>query len=296
MEIFRSIYNLIFNVIDIVPPITASGIVEIIFFTFFIYKIIIWIIDTRAYNLLRGIFIIAAFVILSYVFQLRVIFDILKNASSVLITLLVIIFQSDIRKAIEKLGRYQWFKWLFSFNKTTQIRNDKEVSAICRSAFEMAKVKTGALIVIQQNDDLSKIIDTGIKINGAISIQLIKNIFEKNTPLHDGAIVIVNNIIVAATCYLPMSENLTISKNLGTRHRAALGISEVTDALTIIVSEETGDVSVAYRGQLNKISDEKLLANELYQTVYKAETQNNKNEILNIMKGWLNKNERYKKS
>ena len=254
-----------------------------------------WIINSRAYNLLRGIFIIVAFVILSYVFQLRVIFDILKNASSVLITLLVIVFQNDIRKAIERLGRYQWFKKLFSFTKTSQLKSDKEVSAICRSVFEMAKVKTGALIVLQQNDDLTNIIDSGIRIDGAISSQLIINIFEKNTPLHDGAVVIVNNIIVAATCYLPMSENLSISKELGTRHRAGLGLSEVTDAFTIIVSEETGSVTVAYRGQLIPVSDEKLLANELYQTVYKTETQTNNNDILNIMKGWFNKNDSSKK-
>lgn len=295
MEIIENIHNFILKVLDIIPPITASGIVEIIIFTFLIYKIIMWIINSRAYNLLRGIFIIVAFVILSYVFQLRVIFDILKNASSVLITLLVIVFQNDIRKAIERLGRYQWFKKLFSFTKTSQLKSDKEVSAICRSVFEMAKVKTGALIVLQQNDDLTNIIDSGIRIDGAISSQLIINIFEKNTPLHDGAVVIVNNIIVAATCYLPMSENLSISKELGTRHRAGLGLSEVTDAFTIIVSEETGSVTVAYRGQLIPVSDEKLLANELYQTVYKTETQTNNNDILNIMKGWFNKNDSSKK-
>ena len=295
MTIIENIQNLISRFLDIIPPITISGIFEIIIFAFLIYKIIMWIINTRAYNLLRGLFIIIAFVIFSYVFQLRVIFDILKNASSVLITLLVIIFQNDIRKAIEKLGRYQWFKKLFSFTKNSQIKSDKEVSAICRSVFEMAKVKTGALIVIQQNDDLTKIIETGIRIDGAISTQLIVNIFEKNTPLHDGAIVIVNNKIVAATCYLPMSENLNISKTLGTRHRAGLGISEVTDSFTIIVSEETGSVTVAYRGQLNMVSDEKLLANELYQTVYKSETQSNNSDILNIMKGWFSKNENNKK-
>lgn len=295
MEIIENIHNFMLKVLDIIPPITASGIVEIIIFTFLIYKIIMWIINSRAYNLLRGIFIIVAFVILSYVFQLRVIFDILKNASSVLITLLVIVFQNDIRKAIERLGRYQWFKKLFSFTKTSQLKSDKEVSAICRSVFEMSKVKTGALIVLQQNDDLTNIIDSGIRIDGAISSQLIINIFEKNTPLHDGAVVIVNNIIVAATCYLPMSENLSISKELGTRHRAGLGLSEVTDAFTIIVSEETGSVTVAYRGQLIPVSDEKLLANELYQTVYKTETQTNNNDILNIMKGWFNKNDSSKK-
>ena len=250
MKFFENIYNLILRTMDMIPSITMSGIVEIIIFTFLIYQIIKWIVNTRAYNLLRGIFLIIAFVLFSYVFQLRVIFDILKNASSVLITLLVIVFQNDIRKAIERLGRYQWFKRIFSFVRNSHLNSDKEVTAICRSVFEMAKVKTGALIVIQQNDDLTRIIDTGIRIDGAISIQLLKNIFEKNTPLHDGAVVIVNNIIVAATCYLPISENLSISKNLGTRHRAGLGLSEESDAFIIIVSEETGRVSIALKGEM----------------------------------------------
>lgn len=290
MEIISNIQNFIIRFLDIIPPITISGLLEILIFAFLIYKIIMWIHYTRAYNLLRGLFIIIAFVAFSYVFQLRVIFDILKNASSFLIILLAIIFQSDIRKAIEKLGRYQWFKSLFSIAKTNQLKYDKEVSEICRAVFDMAKVKTGALIVIQQNDDLSKIIESGIRIDGAISQQLIVNIFEKNTPLHDGAIVIVNNIIVAATCYLPMSENLSISKDLGTRHRAGLGLSEQTDSFIIIVSEETGGVKIAYRGQLKSVLDEKLLANEMYQTVYKVDTKTNNNDILNIMKGWFNKN------
>lgn len=291
MEIIENIHNLIFRLLDIVPPITASGVVEIIIFTFLIYHIIKWIVYTRAYNLLRGIFIIGAFVLFSYVFQLRVIFEILKNISSVVIILLVIVFQNDIRKAIEGLGRYSWINKIFDFAKNRKIKSDKEVSDICRSVFEMASDNIGALIVIKQNDDLSNIIDTGIKIDGYISTQLIMKIFVKNTPLHDGAIVIVDNKIVAATCYLPMSDNLTISKDLGTRHRAGLGMSEVSDAYTIIVSEETGEVRGAYRGELTDKLDENKLRDELYKTVYKTETQEDNNDIASIMKGWFNKNE-----
>ena len=294
MEIIENIHNLIIMILDLLPPITISGVVEIIIFTFLIYHIIKWIEYTRAYNLLKGIFIISAFVAFSYVFQLRVIFEILKNISSVVIILLVIVFQNDIRKAIEGLGRYGWFNKLFDLAKSRKIKSDKEVSDICRSVFEMSKDKVGALIVIQQNDDLSNIIDTGIKIDGYISSQLLMQIFVKNTPLHDGAVVIVNNKIVAATCYLPISDNLSISKELGTRHRAGLGMSEVSDAYTIIVSEETGNVRGAYRGELTDKLDENKLRDELYKTVYKTETQEDKNDISNIMKGWFGKNENSK--
>ena len=124
-----------------------------------------------------------------------------------------------------------------------------------KATFEMAKVKTGALMVIEKNDSLKEIERTGIEINGLVSSQLLINIFEHNTPLHDGAVVIRGGRVTAATCYLPLSDNMTISKDLGTRHRAAVGISEVTDSLTIIVSEETGRVTVAEGGKLTRISD-----------------------------------------
>lgn len=295
MEIIESLKLLILKLTDLLPTITISGVIEILIFTYLIYKIINWISITNSFNILAGIFVIMTFVFFSYILNLRVIFNILKNSSSVVLTLLVIVFQNEIRQAIGRLGRYQWFKKLFSTFKSTQLKSDKEITDICRSVFDMAKVKTGALIVIKQNDDLSKIVETGIKIDGLISTQLIKNIFEKNTPLHDGAVVIADSKIVAVTCYLPMSANLSISKNLGTRHRAGLGISEVTDSFTIIVSEERGTVTVAYRGKLKDISDEKLLANEMYNTVYKTETQDDSNDIMSIMKGWLNKNGRARK-
>lgn len=291
MEIIENIHNLIIKLLDLLPPITVSGVVEIVIFTFLIFHIIKWIAYTKAYNLLRGIFIIGAFVLFSYVFQLRVIFEILKNISSVVIILLVIVFQNDIRKAIEGLGRYRWINKIFDLARNRKIKSDKEVSDICRSVFEMSKDKVGALIVIQQTDDLSNIIDTGIKIDGYISSQLLIQIFVKNTPLHDGAVVIVDNKIVAATCYLPMSDNLSISKDLGTRHRAGLGMSEVSDAYTIIVSEETGNVRGAFRGELTDKLDENKLHDELYKTVYKTETQEDNNNIASIMKGWFSKNE-----
>ena len=136
---------------------------------------------------------------------------------------------------------------------------DKTVNEIVRAAYEMGKVKTGALIVIERETPLSEIERTGIEVDGIVTSQLLINIFEHNTPLHDGAVIIRGNRVTAATCYLPLSDNLSISKDLGTRHRAALGISETSDSLTVVVSEETGRVSLARDGQLTRISDQETL-------------------------------------
>ena len=157
-----------------------------------------------------------------------------------------------------------------------------------RSTFEMAKVKTGALIVIERNMPLKEIERTGIEINGLVSSQLLINIFEHNTPLHDGAVVIRGNRVTAATCYLPLTDNMMISKDLGTRHRAAVGISEVTDSLTIVVSEETGRVSVVEGGMLRRVSDGEALRKELGQIEKQEEPGGTRFKIL---KG-IRKNER----
>ena len=141
--------------------------------------------------------------------------------------------------------------------------SEKTVNEVVRATFEMAKVKTGALMVIERNDSLKEIERTGIEINGLVTSQLLINIFEHNTPLHDGAVVIRGNRVTAATCYLPLSDNMTISKDLGTRHRAAVGISEVTDSLTIIVSEETGRVTLADGGKLTAVSSGEALRGSL---------------------------------
>ena len=133
--------------------------------------------------------------------------------------------------------------------------SDKTINELVRATFEMAKVKTGALMVIERETSLKEIERTGIEINGLVTSQLLINIFEHNTPLHDGAVVIRGNRVAAATCYLPLSDNMTISKDLGTRHRAAVGVSESTDSLTIVVSEETGRVSVAEEGSLTRVQN-----------------------------------------
>ena len=164
---------------------------------------------------------------------------------------IVIVFQPELRKALEQLGRKRFFEGIFPDNSETNERfSDDTVNALVKAAYEMGKVKTGALIVIEQDTNLSEYEATGIELDALVSSQLIINIFEHNTPLHDGAVIMRGNRLTAATCYLPLSDNMELSKELGTRHRAAVGISEVTDSFTIVVSEETGAVSIAVGGRL----------------------------------------------
>ena len=176
-------------------------------------------------------------------------------------TALLVIFQPEIRRALEQLGTNHLFE-LFSLSSTKDKvaeNADDTIDAIVRASFSMGRAKTGALIVIEQKFVLNEYIATGILLDAIVSAPLLVQIFEHNLPLHDGAVVIRGNRITAATCYLPLSENKTISKELGTRHRAGLGISEVTDALTVIVSEETGQVSLTKDGQLYRnVNSDKL--------------------------------------
>ncbi len=175
------------------------------------------------------------------------------------------IFQPELRKALEQLGSKNIITNILSFDdgKEELGFTEKTVNELVRATFEMAKVKTGALMVIEKGDSLKDIERTGIEVNGLVSSQLLINIFEHNTPLHDGAVVIRGNRVAAATCYLPLSDNMSISKELGTRHRAAVGISEATDSLTIVVSEETGRVTLAEGGQLTRINDGETLKKAL---------------------------------
>ena len=190
--------------------------------------------------------------ILAVILQLNNIVMVFNRIAPYVATALLVIFQPEIRRALEQLGTNHLFE-LFSLSSTKDKvaeNADDTIDAIVRASFSMGRAKTGALIVIEQKFVLNEYIATGILLDAIVSAPLLVQIFEHNLPLHDGAVVIRGNRITAATCYLPLSENKTISKELGTRHRAGLGISEVTDALTVIVSEETGQVSLTKDGQL----------------------------------------------
>lgn len=233
-----------------------EDIVEIIIISFLIYQIMAWAKHTKVWVLMKGIIIILAFILVAIVFKMYTIMWIVEHVLSILVMAVIVILQPELRRALEELGRKKFLGNLLSFEKTVDERfSDRTVNELVKASFEMGKVKTGALIVIEQNVLLTEYERTGIEVDGVISNQLLINIFEHNTPLHDGAVIVRGNRVVSATCYLPLSDNMEISKELGTRHRAAVGISEVTDALTIIVSEETGNVSVTYEGELSRNLD-----------------------------------------
>ncbi|MDD6617281.1 MAG: diadenylate cyclase CdaA [Clostridiales bacterium] len=248
------------------PRIGIIDLIEILLISVFVYQFMLWIKNTRAYTLMKGILVVVAFIFIAYIFEMNTILWIVQKLGSVLIMAILVIFQPELRKVLEQLGEKKYIASLIPFDSGKEIKErftDKTISEIARACFDMGEVKTGALIVIEGDIILSEYERTGIMIDSLVSSQLIINIFEHNTPLHDGAVIVRNNRIVAATCYLPLSDNMALSKQLGTRHRAGVGISEVSDSLTIIVSEETGKVSTALGGKLNRNVSMEELKSEL---------------------------------
>ena len=249
-----------------IPRITWTDIIEIVIIAFVIYNVMVWIKNTKAWVLLKGIIIVVIFALIAYILNLKTILWIAGKTISVGIIALVIIFQPELRRALEQLGRKKILFGLFRFNdgrEKGERFSSKTAEEIVRACFDMGAAYTGALIVIEQDMVLEEYEKTGITVDGLVTSQLLINIFEHNTPLHDGAVIIRGDRVVAATCYLPLSDNNYINKALGTRHRAGVGISEVTDSMTIIVSEETGKVSVAVGGELIHDIDADSLRNKL---------------------------------
>ena len=237
-------------------------IVEILILAFLVYHFLLWIKNTRAWTLLKGILVIAICVAIVYLLQMNTLIYLVNRFISIAIMTAVVVFQPELRKVLEQLGERQILFNLLPLDGNREVQerfSDRTVNELVRACAEMSRAKTGALIVIEQNETLAEYERTGIVVDAQLSSQLLINIFEHNTPLHDGAVIVRGDRITAATCYLPLSDNRTLSKELGTRHRAGVGISEVTDSLTIIVSEETGHISTAYRGELTrKLTSEKL--------------------------------------
>lgn len=240
--------------IPTVTSITFTDVVEICIIAFLVYGILVWIKETRAWALLKGVLVIAVFLSLAAYFQMTTILWIAARLGSLAITAIIVVLQPELRKALENLGQRNFFSSILPFEALRSAGNerfsDKTVNEIVKACVEMGKVKTGALIVVERKQSLAEYERTGIDVDAIVTSQLLINIFEHNTPLHDGAIIIRGDRVVSATCYLPLSDNRELSKDLGTRHRAGVGISEETDSLTIIVSEETGKISVAQEGKL----------------------------------------------
>ena len=268
------------------PHIGIVNILEILIIAYIVYEIMAWIGKTRAWTLLKGLLIIVGFTVVSYILRFDVILWIMGRIATIAVTALIIIFAPELRKALEQLGNKNIMN-LFTFDSKSSDdgMSERTVDELINAAFTMSKPKTGALIVIERNENLAYIEKTGILINGVVSSQLLINIFEHNTPLHDGAVLIRGNTVVSATCYLPLSENMRISKDLGTRHRAAIGISEVSDSITIVVSEETGRVSVAIGGNLIKVNDKEGLKRELSVLLEDRKEDKNISLLSKLLKG-----------
>ncbi|EIC96988.1 TIGR00159 family protein [Lachnoanaerobaculum saburreum F0468] len=268
------------------PHIGIVNILEILIIAYIVYEIMAWIGKTRAWTLLKGLLIIVGFTVVSYILRFDVILWIMGRIATIAVTALIIIFAPELRKALEQLGNKNIMN-LFTFDSKSSDdgMSERTVDELINAAFTMSKPKTGALIVIERNENLAYIEKTGILINGIVSSQLLINIFEHNTPLHDGAVLIRGNTVVSATCYLPLSENMRISKDLGTRHRAAIGISEVSDSITIVVSEETGRVSVAIGGNLIKVKDKEGLKRELSVLLEDRKEDKNISLLSKLLKG-----------
>ena len=267
-----------------IPKPNGIDILEIIILSFVIYHILVWLRSTRAWFLMKGIVSLMIMFIVAKFLEMTTIIWIAQNVVYLGVIAVIVVLQPELRKALETLGKTNFFSAFFpmDFNREEEgLFSDRTIKEIAKACVEMGKVKTGALIVIAQNDPLREYESTGIEVDGVVSSQLLINIFEHNTPLHDGAVIISGNRISSATCYLPLSDNMQISKALGTRHRAGLGISEATDSMTLIVSEETGKISVAYKGELTR----NLKAEDIEKHLLKIQNkpvEEKKKRILNI--------------
>lgn len=232
-----------------------STYLDIAIVAFIIYKLMLLIKETRAEQLVKGIIILIVITKLSDVMQLHTMYWLLKNAMTVGAIAILIIFQPELRRALEHIGRGKFF----IKNELQEQEIENMLNEIITSVNELSKNKIGAIIVLEQETGLNEFIATGVAIDSQISSGLIINIFIPNTPLHDGAMIIRKNRIAAAGCFLPLTDNQNLSKQLGTRHRAALGLTEISDSLVIIVSEETGVISFARDGKLSRYLDPKSL-------------------------------------
>lgn len=255
------------------PDIRFADILEIIIIAYLMYQLMVWIKNTKAWMLLKGIIVLSIFILIASVLKMNTILWLAKNSVNMLATAAIVVFQPELRRALERLGQKAFWSAFIPFERTSPMGryNERTIDAIVTACYEMGRVKTGALIVVEQDIMLTEYQNTGIPLDCIVSNQILINIFEHNTPLHDGAIIIRGNRIVAATCYLPLSDNMRLSKDLGTRHRAAVGMSEVSDALVIAVSEETGRVSFAIGGHLTRGVPDRQLREKLIQLQNKHE-------------------------
>lgn len=263
------------NTIDI------YDIFEILIIAFLVYYILAWMKVTRSWRMMKGLVVVFLFLLIANALNMTTIIWLTEHVLGFAVTAIIVVMQPELRHALEQLGQKNF---LPSFTDSSRKREDafseKTLNEIVKACMEMGRVKTGALIVIERKESLKEYERTGIEVDGIVTSQLLINIFEHNTPLHDGAVIVRGNRVTYATCYLPLSDNLGLSKDLGTRHRAGVGMSEVTDSLTVIVSEETGGVSMAYEGTLRR----HLSVEELKEEMRKVMNMNEEEEARGKLK------------
>lgn len=234
------------------PLYIIRTLIDISIVSFAVYKIIMLVKETRAWQLIKGLFLILVATELSKVLELTTINFILEKLLSVLALGAIILFQPELRRALEKIGRSR-FKDIFGFDEDNiRIQTTAVIEEIVKACIDLSAKYTGALIVIERDTKIGDIINTGTQLDSSVSTELLVNIFVPDTPLHDGAVIIRDNKIKAAACFLPLTDNPNLSKELGTRHRAALGITEVSDCIAVVVSEESGKISFALNGGLTR--------------------------------------------
>lgn len=248
--------NLVFldKFFNMINTLRFLDIIDIVIVAVCIYKLYMMIKETRAEQLVKGLVIIFIFVKISDSLKLYTVNWVLENMMTALAIMIIVVFQPELRKILETIGRSNILTKSFADIRGEKV--DKCVEEIVHAVFSLSRQRIGALIIFERSTGLGDVVETGTVLNSAISSELLINIFIPNTPLHDGAVVIKNDTIKAAACFLPLSTEQSISKELGTRHRAAIGMSEKSDCLALIVSEETGGISIAEHGKINRYVDE----------------------------------------
>ncbi len=253
---FDGFYQSLINQIALVR---ITDIIDVAIITFIIYKTLKFIRDTRTVQLLKGVVVLIVVTQVSQIVKLHTVNYLLSSAMQLGVIAIIVVFQPELRRALEQVGRTSMGQWFNFDERAEDVEMEKIIAEVTNSCASMSKSRIGALIVMEREIKIGDIVGTGITLNADVSAELLINIFIPKTPLHDGAVIIRDNKIEAASCFLPLSQNPNVSKELGTRHRAGLGMSEESDAVVVIVSEETGGISIACGGELNmKLSPEAL--------------------------------------
>lgn len=237
------------NILDILSNMRIRDVIDILIVAFVVYKIVTLVKETRAENIIKGMLLLLFVTELSGILELHTVHWILEKTMNIGVIAAIVVFQPEMRKALEYIGRFKVLKGQFHLNDDEY---NKIINILIETTSFLSKDRVGGLIVIENKVGLNEVSDTGVNINGDLSVNLLLNIFYPNSPLHDGALIIKNDKIRAAGCFLPLTQDNTLNKTLGTRHRAGIGVTEVSDSLVIIVSEETGTISLAEKGKLKR--------------------------------------------